>query len=64
MKRSATTERRSQVRTGVAASNDWERVALARVARHVAQIDSRDGADREFGWESAALKPLRKGLQR
>jgi hypothetical protein len=42
----------------------WERAALERVARHVAELDCYQPQARELGWESAALERLRSVLRR
>ena len=42
----------------------WERAALERVARHVAELDCYLPQARELGWESAALERLRNVFRR
>jgi hypothetical protein len=41
--------------------DDWESVALRRVARHVESLPTADDAvDEDYGWEEAALEKLRR----
>jgi hypothetical protein len=58
MTKNASKDRRSRPR------NDWERVVVARVARHVAEIECFKPALSELGWERAAFKRLRQELKR
>jgi hypothetical protein len=64
MKPRVTDDRRSETRQLAAAGNDWERVALARVRRHVAEIDLNPPLASQLGWESAALELIRGALKR
>ena len=58
MKRNESKDRRSRPR------NDWERVVLARMARHVAEIECYRPALNQLGWERAAFQRLRQELKR
>jgi hypothetical protein len=55
---------RARKRAGSPPPNNWEREALARVARHVAEIDCYRPESRELGWESEAFERLRSLLKR
>jgi len=47
---------------------DWESIAIRRVASHVAAVQSSiaddKGGERRFGWESEGLRRLAQELQR
>jgi hypothetical protein len=47
---------------------DWETVAMRRVAAHVAAVQSEmaedSAAEDRYGWESAGLRRLAEGLRR
>jgi hypothetical protein len=47
---------------------DWETVAIRRVASHVAAVQSEmaedSAAEDRYGWESAGLRRLAEGLRR
>jgi hypothetical protein len=47
---------------------DWESIAIRRVASHVAAVQSsiaaEAGGDQRFGWESEGLRRLAQELQR
>jgi hypothetical protein len=48
-----------------AASEDWEAIALSRVARKVERLATHEAAEpvTEFGWEQRALQNLRRRLK-
>jgi hypothetical protein len=64
MNRLASKDRRGRPRDSRVRREDWERIALARVARHVAEIDGHRRANEELGWESRAFERLRSVLKR
>jgi hypothetical protein len=66
MQKDAFKDRRSRPRDpgGNFPRSDWEGVALARVARHIAEIECYRPEQHELGWESAAFERLRKVLKR
>jgi hypothetical protein len=65
MTRPASKERRARPRdSGKPQREDWEQIALARVARHVAEIAGHRPTNDELGWESRAFERLRRLLKR
>lgn len=65
MTRPGSKERRTRPRdSGKTQREDWEQIALARVARHVAEIAGQRPANDGLGWESRAFEKLRSVLKR
>jgi hypothetical protein len=60
----AVPERRQRPRPA-AAAEDWEAIALSRVARKVEHLATDEAAEpaTEFGWEQRALQNLRRRLK-
>lgn len=43
-------------------ADNWEALALSRVARHVEQLPEQPAEADDFGWEEGILEKLRKRL--
>jgi hypothetical protein len=43
-------------------ADNWEALALSRVARHVEQLPEQPEEAEDFGWEEGILEKLRKRL--
>lgn len=43
-------------------ADNWEAVALSRVARHVEQLPDAPAEAEDFGWEEGVLEKLRQRL--